>query len=228
MRSKPVILGCVAIATAAAPLLLTADPAAAATVTVASWHMEESTGATTMVDSSGNNNNGSISREVKVGQPGYSGKGYGFAGAGLVTVPSSTSLNPSSSPFSVSLRFKSSTRPSSSVGDYDLVRKGLISTSGGDWKMEILQSGKVYCHFRGSSGSVNLTGSTNVVNGQWHLLECRTTTSGTQLRVDGTTQASSSARPGTISSSAALTVGAKNSSEDQTTGVLDEVRLTKG
>jgi hypothetical protein len=137
-------------------------------------------------------------------------------------------LNPSTSPFSVALRFKSSTRPTTQVGDYDLIRKGLSSTSGGDWKMEILRTGKVFCHFRGSAGGINLTGSTNVVNGSWHLLECRTTTTGTELRVDGVTQARTSALPGTISNGSAVTVGAKNSHQDQTTGVLDEVVINKG
>jgi hypothetical protein len=203
-------------------------PARAATVTVASWHMDESAGATTMTDSSGNNNNGAISSGVRVGQPGYSGKAYEFPGAGIVTVPSSSSLNPSSSPFSVSLRFRSSTRPSSSVGDYDLVRKGLISTSGGDWKMEILQSGKVYCHFRGSSGSVNATGTSNVVDGKWHRLGCRTSSSGVAVLVGGNVQSKSAKIPGTIANSASLTIGGKNATEDQTTGVLDDVLVTRG
>jgi predicted acyltransferase len=216
-------------AVVSAALVGTVDPAAAAGVTVAYWHMEEATGATKMVDSSGNGNTGTISSGVKLAQAGYSGRGYTFPGKGLVTVPSSSSLNPGSSPYSAALRFKSTTKPSSSVGDYDLIRKGLSTTSGGDWKMEVLQNGTVFCHFRGSSRSVDLTGTTNVVNGSWHLLECRTTsTGGVQLRVDGTAQASSSRSPGTISNSASLTVGAKNSTEDLTTGSLDEVRITKG
>lgn len=210
-----------------AVLAVTAGPAAAATVTVASWHMEEAIGST-MVDSSGNNNTGTISSGVKLAQPGYSGLGYGFPGKGLVSVPSSSSLTAGSSPFSTSLRFKSTTKPTSSVGDYDLIRKGLSTTSGGDWKMEVLQSGKLFCHFRGSSASINLTGTSDVVNGSWHLLECGTTTTGVQLRVDGTTQASTSRKPGTISNSAGLTIGAKNSTEDRTTGTLDEVLLKKG
>jgi len=211
-----------------APLVLTAVPADAATVTVASWRMDESAGATTMLDASGANITGTISAQVKVGQLGYSGRGYEFPGAGIVTVKSTDALNPSSSPFSMSLRFKSSTRPSDAVGDYDLVRKGLSSTSGGDWKMEILKSGKLYCHFRGSSAGINLRGTTNVVTGTWHLLECRTTTSGTQLLVDGAVQVSTTSLPGAISNSSVVTVGAKNATEDQTTGVLDEVLIKKG
>jgi len=213
---------------ACAVVTVSAHPAAAATVTVASWHMEEASGSTQMVDSSGNNNTGTISSDVQLAQPGYSGLGYGFLGRGLVSVPSASSLNPGSSPYSASLRFKSTTKPSSAVGDYDLVRKGLSTTSGGDWKMEVLQNGKLFCHFRGSSASLALTGTSNVVNGSWHLLECRVTTSGVQLRVDGTTQASTSQKPGTISNSAGLSIGAKNSKEDLTTGTLDEVLLTKG
>lgn len=206
-----------------------AGPAVASSSTVASWHMGETSGST-MVDASGNGNNGSISSKVSLGKTGFSGKGYGFNGdGGLVSVPNSSSLSSSGSgSFSVSLYFKSSTKPSSAVGDYDLIRKGLGTTSGGDWKIEVLRSGVAFCHFRGSSRTIDLTGSSNVVTGSFHKLTCKYSSSGTQLVVDGTTQKRSSTVPGSIKNSSGITIGAKNSSDDQTTGVLDEVTITKG
>ena len=195
---------------------------------VARWSMSESASATTMVDSSPNHNDGAIAKQVLRAQPGFSGFGYGFAGdGGRVTVPDSTTLNPEDQPYSVSLYFKSSVRPSSSVGDYDLIRKGLASTSGGDWKIEVLRNGHAYCHFRGS-GSVNLEGNSSVVTGSWHSIACSTSSTGTKLVVDGKTQASSSKRPGKVKNTASLLVGAKNSTEDLTTGTLDEITITKG
>ena len=208
--------------------LFPAFSANAATV-VAHWAMNEATGATTMVDSSGHSLNGAISSKVLVGQPGHSGRAYGFAGdGGLVSVADNDLLDPGGNSFEVELYFKSSTKPTSAVGDYDLIRKGLATTSGGDWKMEILQSGKVYCHFRGSSGGVNATGTSNVVDGKWHRLGCRTSSSGVAALVNGNIQSKSAKIPGSISNSASLTIGAKNATEDQTTGVLDDIVITNG
>ena len=204
-------------------------PPPGGTGTVAQWTMSESTTATTMVDSSPNHNDGVISTRVLRAQPGFRGFGYGFAGdGGRVTVPDSVSLNPEDKAYSVSLYFKSSVKPTSSVGDYDLIRKGLASTPGGDWKIEVLRNGHAFCHFRGSSGSVSLTGTSNVVTGGWHSIACSTSSTGTQLVVDGKTQASTSKRPGKVKNTASLLVGAKNSTEDLTTGTIDEITITKG
>ena len=211
-------------------LVTPAGPASAAgSPTVAQWSMSESTSQTTMTDSSGNGNNGSISSQVLRAQSGFNGFGYGFAGdGGRVTVPSSSTLNPGSGSYTVSLYFKSSVKPSKSVGDYDLIRKGLSSTSGGDWKIEVLGNGHAYCHFRGSSGSVNLNGTSSVVTGSWHSIVCSSTSTGTTLIVDGKPQAKTSAKPGTLSNTASLMVGAKNATEDLTTGTLDEITISKG
>jgi hypothetical protein len=202
---------------------------ASAATMVAHWPMNEPKGATKMVDSSGHGLTGAISSKVLVGQPGYSGSAYGFAGnGGLVTVPDNNLLDPGSSSFNLQLYFKSSSRPSSSVGDYDLIRKGLDTTKGGDWKMEILQGGRIFCHFKGSSASVSVKGSTNVIDGKWHRLGCRTTSSGVSALVDGKIQSKSTKTPGNIANSASVAIGAKNATEDQTTGVLDNIVISTG
>ncbi len=205
-----------------------ATPAMASSSTVAEWNMGETSGST-MVDSSDNGNDGSISSKVQLGEKGDSGKAYGFKGdGGLVSVPNSSSLAESGTgSFSVSLSFKSSTLPSKSVGDYDVIRKGLGTTAGGDWKIEVLRSGVVFCHFRGSR-SVNVTGTTNVVDGSFHKLTCKYSSSGTQLVVDGDTEKKSTKVAGNVKNSSGVTIGAKNPSDDQTTGVIDSVKITKG
>jgi hypothetical protein len=217
------------LALLAPTLLVAAVPVNAATTIVADWKMDEAAGSTQMLDSSGNGITGVISGGVNVGQPGQTGLGYGFVGNGaLASVLNNTLLNPGTGPFSVSLSFKSSTFPTSAVGDYDLIRKGLSTTAGGDWKVEVERTGRVFCFLQGASRSIGLTGKTNVVDGAWHRLECRTTTSGTALVVDGVVQAKSSRLPGNVTNTAPLTIGAKSNSQDTTTGVLDEVVITKG
>ena len=217
------------VALLAPTLLAAAVPVNAASTIVADWKMDEVAGSTQMLDSSGNGLTGVISTGVHVGQPGQTGLAYGFVGNGaLVSVPNTTLLNPGTGAFSVSLSFKSSTFPTSAVGDYDLIRKGLSTTAGGDWKIEVEHTGRAFCHAQGTSRSIGLTGNTNVVDGAWHRLECRMTTSGTALVVDGVVQAKSSRLPGNIGNSAPLTIGAKSNSQDTTTGVLDEVVITKG
>lgn len=213
----------------AAVAVLVPQAANASERTVASWHMNEGEDASTMRDATSNGNDGDISSKVDTGETGYKGNAYEFDGdGGLVKVPDDSTLDPGSSPYVVAVYFKSSTKPSSSVGDYDLVRKGLGTTSGGDWKVEVLRGGQAFCHFRGSSRAVNLTGDSNVVDGSWHRLVCRSTSSGVRLLVDGHEEASTSKKPGTISNSSILTVGAKNSHDDETTGLLDEVLIRKG
>ena len=115
-------------------------PAFAATVGL--WHMDESSGQ--MVDSSGSGNVGTLRNITRV-SPGYNGGGraYSFNGSNSrVIIQNSSSLNPGSKTITITAHVKFTSRPSASVGDYDLVRKG-----SGIYKMEILGSGQ------GSAGS---------------------------------------------------------------------------
>jgi hypothetical protein len=141
-------------------------------------------------------------------------------------VPSASALNPGSGSFKTTIYFKSSRKPSSG-GDFDLLRKGVYSTSGGDYKVEIFATGRAFCHFRGSQ-RVEVTGTSNVVDGDWHRITSSTSGSGVRLSVDGSTQASSSKDPGTISNTSSLRVGAKDSTHDETIGSLDSLKITKG
>jgi len=208
---------------AAGAVGMLAQPAAAASTVRALWHMDETSG-NVMHDSSGHANNGTLTN-VQVGQAGFAGAGYGFNGSSsIVKVSSSSSLNPGSSPFTWTTHVKFTQIPRD---DYDLVRKGLSTTSGGHWKSEILHSGKAYCQVRGSSGSVALTNGPALNNGVWHTVTCTRSGSTLTLTVDGRSYSTSHAS-GTVSNSAQLTLGAKTSNGDYFKGVMDEVQLSIG
>jgi hypothetical protein len=191
---------------------------------VAVWHMSDT--GTTMTDSSGNGLNGHLNH-VLTGQPGYSGTGFGFASKpAYITVPDSPLLDPGTGPLSITVHVKTSVKPSSSVGDYDLIRKGLASTSGGDYKMEVLESGSAFCLFRGSSGTVSIGHGPNVADNRWHTLTCSRSSNSVTLTFDGVSYTKSGSI-GSISNSSAVSIGAKNTSgEDQYTGLMDEVTIT--
>jgi hypothetical protein len=189
------------------------------------FHMGDGGG--TMVAESGGTQ-GTL-KNVTTGQPGAVGKGYLFAKKpAYVAVSSTSALNPGTSSFSVSIRAKFPKRPSSSVADFDLVRKGLQSNSGGDYKIEILRDGRAFCLYQGSSGIVSVTGSKNLADNAWHKITCKRSSSKVTLTVDG--QSKSTSRPtGKISNSAKLYVGAKDGSgDDQYSGYLDELVIKKG
>lgn len=213
------------IALTAAWMVLSPTSASAAT-TAALWHMDDA--GSVMVDSSGNGLNGA-STNVAVGQPGAVGSAYGFQRTpAYVTVPNNARLNPGTGDFTVSAKIRFSAPPSSSVGDYDLVRKGLAGTAGGNWKMEILQSGKAYCLFKGSAGRVVLTNGPVLADNVWHTVSCTRSGSTVRLEVDGATY-TKSGPTGSIANTVALRVGNKNTAGgDQYAGLMDEVSITTG
>ena len=70
---------------------------------------------------------------------GYGNTGWSEGRALLARrADAAVSARSTSSSFTISVKVRSSTMPSSSVGDYDLVRKGLSATSGGYWELEMI------------------------------------------------------------------------------------------
>jgi len=182
----------------------------------ASWQMNEKTGAA--VDSSGNQNNGTLHGGIV-----RTGSGYHFDGSsGYVSVPNSASLNPGSGNITLTAKFTLDSAPASGK-DYDLVRKGLAGTKGGDYKMEVLSSGKALCLFRGTNG-VSVTGGSNLGTGT-HTVKCVKTSSAVKLIVDGSTKASKSAAAGPISNTSSVFLGAKPG-DDWTKGLVDFITIT--
>jgi hypothetical protein len=206
-------------------LLATAAPAQAAT-TVAVWKMDD--GGSTMADSSGRGHTGTL-HHVTVKQPGKSGTAFKFSGQpSYVSVPSSGDFSPGTGNFRITMSVKFSVVPSSSVGDYDLLRRGLGTTSGGSYKVEILRSGRAFCDYRGLSGEVSVTNGPNLADNKWHTISCTRSSNSVVLGVDGASW-SRSGSIGSISNSSGVYLGAKDGSgADQYAGLMDSVSITKG
>ena len=210
----------------AAALTVTMSGPAHAATTVALWHMEDR--GTVMTDSSGNGLNGSL-KNVVTGQPGVQGSAFQFRGTpSVVSVPHDARLNPGLGTFTATVAVKFPAPPTAAVGDFDLVRKGLAGTVGGHWKMEIAQSGKAYCYFKGSAGRLVLTAGPNLADDAWHSITCQRSGSQVRLTVDGTTY-TKTGPTGTIANNKVTYIGAKGSTGgDQYTGLMDEVSLSVG
>ena len=215
------------------PGLVTASASAASTAT-AIWLMDETSG-TTMSDSSANDNDGKTSHVTMTGATGYV---FDPVSRSKVVVPSSATLNPGASPFSYSVKVQSSHVPVSGT-DYDVMRKGVGSTKGGEYKIEIIRGngqGRAFCVVKDSRGvSASITGTTNVTDGHVHTLTCTKTGTSLTLQVDALKPRTKtvSSGIGSISNGTALVVGAKSPSVtgaagDWYNGALLEVRITIG
>jgi Concanavalin A-like lectin/glucanases superfamily len=206
--------------TIAATFVLFADPAYGAT-TVASWQMNDT--GTVMTDSSGHGLKGTLKNVVP------NGSAFTFQGTpSVVSVNHSALLNPGTGTFTVTVRLKFPAVPTTSVGDFDLIRKGLSGYPGGHWKVEISPSGRGYCQFEGSTGRVILVAGPNLANNAWHTIVCQRSGTTVRLTVDGTTY-TRSGPTGTIANTSTLYIGAKSlSGGDQFTGVMDYVTITAG
>jgi hypothetical protein len=183
----------------------------------ASWQMNDTTGPAK--DSSGNGNDGTV-----VGGVVRTGTGYNFDGStGYVSVPNSTSLNPGSAPITLTAKISLDGNPTPSGADYDLIRKGLAGTKGGDYKLEILSTGQALCRFHGTNAAV-IRGGSNLGTGS-HLLKCVDSGSSVKLIVDGVIKATAAVAVGPISNTSSVILGAKPG-DDFTNGFVDYITIT--
>jgi hypothetical protein len=209
---------------AVAALLACAGIASAGTVSL--WHMDETAGAT-MVDSVGGND-GTL-HNIALGQPGFLNGAYGFNGSNsVVTGPTAGGLNAGASPFWFGARIKFANRPSAAVVDYDLMRKGLSSASGGFWKIEVFPSGQIHCSMEGSSTSRSLTAGPDLSDNQWHSVYCLKDDTSERVIVDGVVVGTEAVSLGSFGNSAVLAVGAKAEGGDQYDGLMDEASYGTG
>jgi len=170
------------------------------------WHLDETSGSIA-VDSSGNGNDGTAYDVV------MDGSGYEFNGdSSVVIVPTSDSLNPGTSDFSFSVTFQSSA-PLAAGLDYDLLRKGLTTTKGGEYKVEVLQANgkaRALCVVKDSSKkALQIRGTTNLIDGNVHTITCTRTSSGLTMVVDNLAPRTKAGVTGSIANSAPLSLGAK-------------------
>ena len=145
-------------------IVLLGPPAAASPTQVALWHMDETSG-TVMHDAVGNHSGTLYS--VALGQPGYLGTAFGFNGtSSYISVPSASDLNPGSSNITITIHLKTTSAPA--TPDWDLIRKGKYTTTGGEFKMEYQPSGQASCGFKGSANYSELTAGPGTTQGPPH------------------------------------------------------------
>jgi hypothetical protein len=191
----------------------------------ADWQMDDTSGQ--MFDSSGNNNTGT---PTNVGQTGSS---FVFNGTNsYVTVPDSDSLDPEESDITLSAGVTVTDTPMND-DSYDVVRKGLSATPGGDYKMEIMRRtsnpsvGKLHCLFKGTGGKVDIVAQRDIVDGNFHTLECIKTSTSVVARIDGEIGGTTAGSAGSISNASNVMVGAKtaNPLDDVFNGSMDFVSI---
>ena len=215
--------------TATAGATMLSAPAGAASI-VAYYHLNEGAGSDSARDSSTHNNDGDING-AHPGATGYRGTSYRFDVPSNVSVRSSSSLNPGSSPMTISLWLRS-TGPVN--GSPNVLQKGRSTVNGGNYKLEIEKrsgGGIARCHFRGSSGQGDVVGGPNVIDGRWHHIECIRQRDSVSLQVDDGHLFTDNGATGGISNSSPLTFGAKSGAsagDDQFVGWLDEIKITVG
>ncbi len=214
-----------AISLAIAAPLFWAAPAWGATT--AWWQMDEPPGALVMLDSVGGNNGTIVDGG---GNPTLNSSYYSFNGTsdgGYVDVPSSSALNPGASTLTLTVLVNFTNLPTLPVVDYDLMRKGLSTTRGGDYKMEILSSGYAHCYFKGSKGrGFGITKARVINDGTWHTIQCVKTATTIQVIVDGKPR-TRTVTVGSISNKSHLFIGAKPG-DDFYNGLLDDVKVGIG
>src|SRR5215208_2973601 len=211
-------------ATVIVVLLLAAPSYADVLLTGADWQMDETSGQ--MIDSSGNNNNGTPKDVVRTGSA------YVFNGStSYVAVPDAGSLDPQGKDIKLTARIRVNGQALDD-DSYDIVRKGLAGSPGGDYKMEIKRAadptvGKLHCLFKGTRGTVDKVARHDIVDGNWHTLECIKTRTSVVARVDGRSGSTKAGSAGSIANGSAVMVGAKTADplDDTFDGSMDFVGI---
>jgi hypothetical protein len=222
---------------AAAAVLTLAVAAPASAATLADWEMNEGSGATTMVDSSGHVN-GAIGSAVHTGVSVMGATVYRWPFASPTEPPpkperivqaNSSSLNPGSGTYTVSLRY----RTTQHFGN--IVQKGQAGSAGGYFKIEN-PHGQINCVFRGVvSGKLvrkAVTSPAVLSNGAFHVATCTRTANAVTLTIDGSVVDTAHGSTGNISNARPVTIGGKLNCNQTTvtcdyyTGDIDWVRLS--
>jgi hypothetical protein len=183
------------------------------------WPLNEVKGRTAN-DTSGHHHDGTSSHVVR------DGSGYTFNGRNSrVIVPNGSSLNPKAASFSFRVKLRMSDPPKHQES-YDVLRKGLVTTKGGDYKLEIKNVGGLAvprCVVRSFHGArsvlVAVRGTTTMADNKIHVVTCIKTSTRLTLKVDSLPAVR--ARPnkgrlGSVSNTSKLALGAKAESAPTT------------
>jgi hypothetical protein len=207
-----------------ATLVGLASPASAA-VTVASWQMNA---LPTLVDSAGGDNNGTTSQIKLVN--GY----YQFNGtSSYARVADKANLDPGSATIKLTARVNiGNNMPVSALNTFDIVRKGISTTTGGYYKMEIMRSSSntaiAACRFKDSSGRAGEAyHARNLSGAGWVVITCTKTSTGVTVSVNG--QAVTAAKTlGSIANASPVFIGQKGDGTDWFKGQMDYVKIDVG
>jgi hypothetical protein len=189
------------------------------------WLLNETRGPTAF-DSAGNHDG--TASNVAFGQPGHEGTSYGFNGVNsVVRVPHAPDLNPGTANFSYGAWVNFTTPPPPQT--FDVVRKGVGSSAGGYYKLELYTTStgvvRARCYFKDSQArSVSESVGSRLNDGQWHHLTCARQGDEFRATADGTTSTETSTL-GSIGNGADVTIGAKPNGDDWFVGRIDEVRI---
>lgn len=211
-------------AATAATLVGVASPANAALTVRANWLMGQ---LPTLVDSAGGDNNGTT-RNITM-----SGGYYVFNGtSSAATAPDKANLDPGTTDVRLTARVSITTIPRSATETYDIVRKGLSTTSGGYYKMEIMRSSSgaaiAACRFKDSLGRAGEAyGTVNLVNRGFVTITCTKTSTAVIVSAAGQTVTAPKAVR-SISNSAPVFIGTKGDATDYFKGRMDFVKIEMG
>jgi hypothetical protein len=217
---RPLIIA----AALAATLVAVASPANAALTVRANWQMNS---LPTLVDSAGGDNNGTT-KNITL-KNGY----YSFNGtSSAATTPDKANLDPGTLGIRLSARVSITTIPESALETYDIVRKGVTTTTGGYYKMEILKNASGHavaaCRFKDSSGRAGEAyGTVNLVNKGFVTITCTKTSTGVTVSAGGQTVTAPKTL-GSISNSAPVFIGTKGDATDYFKGLMDWVKIEIG
>lgn len=209
------------------------DGAAAALATDrAVWLLDETGTPTTAVDSSGLGNHGANYNVVG------NGSGYQFNGtSSRVVVADSDSLDPGTANFSFGVTLVM-TIPPAQGETYDVLRKGLSSTSGGEYKIEIKNvsgTARARCLVKDTKRVVAaIVAPTSLADGSPHSVICSKTTGGVSVKIDSLAPRTKTvAALGSVSNTSMLALGAKaestaSSGFDWYRGVINDAWVRVG
>lgn len=193
---------------------------------IAIWRMDEPSGPTA-IDSARDHDG--VLRDVVVGREGVEGGAYLFNGtSSVVTVRHAADLNPGGRSFSFGAWVKFTGLPPPET--WDILRKGISSSPGGFYKLELYNAGgtaRALCHVAGSTGAFNAVGGSNLNDDRWHHLTCSRRAGLVTLTVDGIVW-TRVGNPGSVANTSDLTIGAKPTGDDHFAGLIDLAHLTVG
>lgn len=200
-----------------------AQPAHAALTVRALYNMDS---LPTMVDSAGGDNNGTTSNIT------LSSGAYKFNGtSSTAKVADKANLDPGTASIQLTARLSITVVPK--VGQsYDILRKGVQTTGGGYYKMEIIRSSTgnaiAACRFMDSAGNdVRILGTAALENKGFVTITCLKTATGISISAGGVTK-NTTRTVASISNSAPLNVGSKGDGTDFFAGLMDSVKIEIG